>query len=97
LNPALIIPQPEKILNKRGFSDNSRLQGTTVFFIDENLGMGYIFKIKGTRPGLKGKTVQGRHGPAAVAGDEIHRATVPDKGNGKAWRVERSGSQKTCL
>jgi hypothetical protein len=26
--------------------------------------------------GLKGKTVQGRHGPAAVSGDEIHPKTT---------------------
>jgi hypothetical protein len=46
LNPAFIIPQPEKILNKRDFLNNSRLPGAAVFFIDEKQEMGYILNIK---------------------------------------------------
>ena len=38
------------------------------------------------------------NGPAAVTGNEIRScATVRPQSNGKARRVGRSGSQKTCL
>jgi hypothetical protein len=46
--------------------------------------------------GLIGKPVQGRHGPAAVTGDETCSSHSFLQGKGKAQEVGRSGSQKTC-
>ena len=42
---------------------------------------------KGTKTGLNGKTVENRHGPAAVSGDKIHIGHCPPKADGKAWKV----------
>ena len=45
---------------------------------------------------VTGKTVQVRRGPAAVTGDESRLMPLSAIKDGKARRVGRSGSQKTC-
>jgi len=47
--------------------------------------------------GLIGNPAKIGDGPAAVFGDEIRTCHCFNEWGGKAWRVERSESQKTCL
>jgi hypothetical protein len=71
LNP--LLPMPFSTLNDR-----------SKFLVDKRILLkDYITSYKGTRNGLKGKTVKGRRGPAAVSGDEIHKATVHGKWMGR--------------
>jgi len=48
--------------------------------------------------GIRGNPVQIGSGPAAVIGDEIRNGhCFVEFRNGKAWKVDGSESQKTCL